>query len=112
VSPNQVVSDASNVISEVKTDVADVEKDIAKPSVGGIITTVEDLAKLPRGVLPLIQETKAGYKTTEFWGAIGAVVASLLNDVTSKEKVIVGILASAYAVARGIAKQGIPHIKL
>jgi hypothetical protein len=108
----QIASDAKTALSEGKQVVVDVEADIKKPTVGGVITTIEDLAKLPRGILPLIQETKVGYKTTEFWGAIGAVVVTFLNEVTTKEKVIVGVIASAYAVARGIAKNGVPFLKL
>lgn len=61
----------------------------------------------------VIQETKAGYKTTEFWITVGASLLTVLNAVPLPEKyegVVVAALGVAYVLSRGIAKKGVPHI--
>jgi hypothetical protein len=65
---------------------------------------------------PVIKETREGYKTTEFWGAVAGLAALNLNGVimTLPDKwqaigsaAIIGL----YAISRGLAKKGIPAIE-
>lgn len=60
----------------------------------------------------VIRETKAGYRTSEFWLTIATVLGTLLAGLPEKygALVTVGSIAS-YVLSRGIAKKGIPHIE-
>ena len=61
----------------------------------------------------VIEESKAGYKTTEFWVAIVTSLLVVLNGVPLPEKyegAVVALLGAAYAISRGLAKKGIPHV--
>lgn len=61
----------------------------------------------------VIRETKAGYKTTEFWMTIATVLCSLLAGLPEKYGAIVTLGAvGSYTLSRGIAKKGIPHIEV
>lgn len=55
-----------------------------------------------------IQETKAGYKTTEFWSVLIAAGYSVATTAPVHNKLYVSALAAIYAIARGIAKAGTP----
>lgn len=61
-------------------------------------------------------ETKPGYQTTEFWVTILTALAGLINwtgiwDFMSNyhSGVIAAVVAAAYTVSRGIAKQGVAY---
>ena len=68
----------------------------------------------------LTTETKQAFKTTEFWAMVGVVVAILVSaavikggDTSGTDEFIarqawlyVAIVASAYMIARGLAKAG------
>lgn len=61
----------------------------------------------------VIKETKAGYKTTEFWVTVIMSLAAMLEvaPVPDGTGGIAGVaLAAIYALSRGIAKKGIPHV--
>lgn len=49
---------------------------------------------------------KSGYKTTEFWGAVVTVVLGLIGAIPLPEWAY-PVIYGAYAIARGLAKQGI-----
>jgi hypothetical protein len=57
-------------------------------------------------------ETKWAPLTTEFWAMVGVIVATLIaaavadNFDAPRAWVIVGIVAAAYIVSRGLAKAG------
>lgn len=71
-------------------------------------TAVEDvIAEVPA----VIKETKEGYKTTEFWVTLVTAVLALVTSLPIQDKAIAGVLAAAYALARGFAKQGVPHVE-
>lgn len=62
----------------------------------------------------VVKETKKGYKTTEFWLTILGSLAVVFNGVPlpeSKEGYVVAALVGLYAVARGLAKKGIPDVR-
>ena len=60
-------------------------------------------------------ETKWAPLTTEFWAMVGVIVATLIGAAVAdnfdapRAWVIVGFVASAYIVSRGLAKAGSPH---
>jgi hypothetical protein len=60
-------------------------------------------------------ETKWAPLTTEFWAMVGVIVATLIgaafadNFDAPRAWVIVGFVASAYIVSRGLAKAGTAH---
>jgi hypothetical protein len=69
----------------------------------------------------LITETKAAFKTTEFWAMLGLVVAILVSATVIKGGddgtdqfiarqawLYVAILGGAYFISRGLAKSGTP----
>lgn len=63
-------------------------------------------------VVPLVKESKAGYKTTEFWLAVaGAVFVNVGPAVPDKwQAILTAGLAAVYALSRGVAKAGIPDV--
>jgi hypothetical protein len=60
-------------------------------------------------------ESRNGMMTSEFWVAVAAVIATLIaaavSDILDARSAwwIVGVIASAYVVSRGIAKSGRGH---
>jgi hypothetical protein len=65
-----------------------------------------------------VQESKPGVRTTEFWVSLFSNVAGLIQlttgtvDVSNKYVAIaLGIINGAYAVSRGLAKQGQPFVE-
>ncbi len=59
----------------------------------------------------IVSESKAGYKTTEFWITVITSLAVVFNGLPapeSKEGYIVAAIAGVYAIARGLAKSGAP----
>lgn len=62
----------------------------------------------------IIAESKAGYKTTEFWVGIVLSLLTVLDTVPLPEKfegLVVGAIGLAYILSRGIAKKGIPVVE-
>jgi hypothetical protein len=91
----------------------------ADPSLGtaaSAVTAVDAVLDNPTAKVleadlpPLIRESKAGYKTTEFWGSVAAAVTAVSTTLPQTDKVALLALSGVYAVARGIAKNGIPFI--
>jgi hypothetical protein len=77
--------------------------------------------KAPNRARRLITETKAAFKTTEFWAMLGLVVAILVSAAVIKGGddgtdqfiarqawLYVAILGGAYFISRGLAKSGTP----
>jgi hypothetical protein len=74
----------------------------------------EAVSDLIADIPSVIRETKAGYKTTEFWVTVVTALAAMLEvaPVPDGTGGIAGVaLAAVYALSRGIAKKGIPHIE-
>lgn len=94
-----------------------VQTAIKDPSVVNIVNAVKDPeVQHALEALPLIYtETRAGYKTTEFWLTVAGLAALNLNGVilTLPDKwqaVGTAVLAGLYAISRGFAKKGIPAV--
>jgi hypothetical protein len=69
----------------------------------------------------LVTETKAAFKTTEFWAMLGLIVAILVaaavikggdngtdQFIARQAWLYVAILGGAYFISRGLAKSGTP----
>jgi uncharacterized membrane protein YcjF (UPF0283 family) len=82
-------------------------------------TVHDNGAKAPNRARRLITETKAAFKTTEFWAMLGLVVAILVSAAVIKGGddgtdqfiarqawLYVAILGGAYFISRGLAKSG------
>jgi hypothetical protein len=68
-----------------------------------------EIGELVRDVPVIIQETKEGYKTSEFWASIAAAIIPLLAGVPEKFYVpLLGAITVAYTLSRGLAKRGVP----
>ncbi len=60
----------------------------------------------------IIEESKPGYRTTEFAVALGSILLIVLDVIPLAERVegkYAAFIAIGYAVARGLAKSGVPH---
>jgi hypothetical protein len=80
----------------------------------------QDRVSRPSFARRLTTETKAAFKTTEFWAMVGVIVAILVSaavikggDTDGTDEFIarqawlyVAIVASAYFISRGLAKSG------
>jgi len=62
------------------------------------------------------QETKPAPKTTEFWITVALIVLGalqqligIINVSDSRVALLQTVVASTYAIARGLAKQGVPN---
>ena len=83
-------------------------------------SVVPRLAERPSALRRHTTETKAAFKTTEFWAMVGVIVAILVSaaaikggDTGGTDEFIarqawlyVAIVAAAYLVSRGLAKSG------
>ena len=77
---------------------------------------VADIQALVEDIPAIVRETKAGYKTTEFWLTIAGLLAVNLNGVVmslpDKYQMIGSvIMGGVYVLSRGTAKKGIPHVE-
>lgn len=62
----------------------------------------------------IFKESKAGYRTTEFWVTIAISLLTVLNGIPLPDKYegfVVAALGAVYALSRGIAKHGQPSIE-
>lgn len=100
---------------DVDRDVtADVAQVLDHPSAGTLLPLVEDVRELEALAPADIQEAKAGYKTTEFWFAIATTVLVALGTVPTPHDakgIVVAAVAALYAVARGLAKNGVANVE-
>jgi hypothetical protein len=83
------------------------------------VTTVQDPEKIDPATLEpavntIITETKTGYKTTEFWVTVIVSLFAVVDPASLPDWAQGGLLAiatGAYAISRGLAKQGIPNVE-
>lgn len=67
---------------------------------------------------PNVQETRPGVRTTEFWLVIAGLLLGVIQEAIGVFHVTdatvlrwQGVLIAAYAVARGLAKAGVPCVQ-
>lgn len=109
---------ADPAIQTASTDVAQevpaVVKDIQTKNIAGVVTAGENLYSELAPLAPtLLQEAKAGYKTTEFWLVIvweAATQTGAIHLPGTWGKLVAGIGGVAsYVLSRGLAKNGTPN---
>lgn len=113
VHPNAIedlAADAPGVV----TDVEDLLE--GDPTPEEIEAGVRDLQEIIAEAPIVVKETKAGWKTTEFWATLAGLAAVNLNGVilTLPDKyqaIATGVLIGLYALSRGQAKKGIPAVE-
>lgn len=69
---------------------------------------------LGEAVATVVKESRGGARTTEFWLAIATSLLVVLNGIPMPEQYegyVVAGLAAVYAISRGLAKKGVPHIE-
>lgn len=69
-----------------------------------------DPGQLQQIVEPVVQETRRGYKTSEFWSSLAILFTDIATSLPAHDKLLITILGGAYAIARGVAKNGVPNI--
>lgn len=84
----------------------------AEKALEGITTIVNNpgILAAARDIPNIIQETKPGYKSTEFYASVAAVIADLGLEVSTKEKLLLSGIVAVYTIARGLAKNGVANI--
>lgn len=102
------------VVQDVAQDVPAVVKDVETKNIAGLVSEGEQAYQQVAPLIPsLIQEAKAGYKTTEFWLVLvweAATQTGALHLPGTWGKLIAGIGGvAAYALSRGLAKSGTPN---
>lgn len=85
------------------------------PPTGGYPEPPQEVEE-PEEAAVVIRESKPGWKTTEFWVAVVTLVAVNLNGVVltlpdKYQAIATAVVAGLYALARGLAKQGIPDVE-
>lgn len=73
-----------------------------------------EVTDLVESIPEVVSESKAGYKTTEFWLTVVGSVLVLLDGIPVPEKyegLIVALTLIGYALSRGLAKSGVPVIE-
>jgi hypothetical protein len=73
-----------------------------------------DPVTLEPAINAIITETKTGYKTTEFWVTVIVSLFAVVDPASLPDWAQGGLLAvaaGAYAISRGLAKQGIPNVE-
>lgn len=72
-----------------------------------------DTQELAPAINAVIEESKAGWKTTEFWVALVVSLLTVIDTIPLPEKfegVVVTGIAIAYALSRGLAKKGVANV--
>jgi hypothetical protein len=58
----------------------------------------------------IVKETKAGYKTTEFWASLAIAALDVASQIPTKDKFVATLLVVGYSIARGLAKAGVANV--
>lgn len=107
-------------MSEDKTQVIDpVPGKDGDPKVASVTPTKEEtdypaITDFISSIPEVVKESKPGIKTTEFWLTIVISLLTLVNGIPLPDKyegVVVAALGAAYAISRGIAKNGVASIE-
>lgn len=87
---------------------------LENPTINNFTAVAGDLEPLQAAFPEIVKETKAGWRTTEFWltlvSAVGVAVGVVPTPHDTKGYALV-VLVALYAVARGLAKKGVPSIE-
>ena len=112
--PNQIEKDIQDVVDEVKKDAPPLVEDVeTKNYVKAVEDVAADVPVVAPHVVHVVNETKSGYKTTEFWMVsvyelltnITAIHAPWVTGHTRWIETAAGVVA--YVISRGISKAGV-----
>jgi hypothetical protein len=114
VAPTAADPAIQTAVTDVAQEVPAVVKDVETKNVAGVVSAGESLYSELAPLAPtLLQEAKAGYKTTEFWVLIvweAATQTGALHLPGTWGKLVAGIGGVAsYVLSRGLAKSGTPN---
>lgn len=91
----------------------DTKSAVETPNFESIARVAGNLRSTEPEIAVAVRETKAGYKTTEFWltvvGLIGTAVGAVPTPHDAKGYVLAALVA-VYVVARGLAKNGVANV--
>lgn len=99
----------------VLEEVAQTVQDAEHGNLAGVVADAETLKADPivgqaaTLAVSTFKESKAGYKTTEFWTSLVVGVLDLVTQIPFHAKLATSVVAAIYAVARGLAKAGVPY---
>lgn len=102
-------------VSDVVQEIPSVVSDVKTQNVPGLLTDATTAYQNVGPLVPtILQETKAGYKTTEFWALIVWEIVSqtevFFHLPGTWGKLVAGLGAlSAYILSRGWAKSGVAN---
>lgn len=98
----------ADVIQEIPTVVKDVKTGNVDNMLADAQRSFVQLAPLAGTI---VQETKAGYKTTEFWLTLASVILTQLGALDLPghwgKIVVTASVIVAYIISRGVAKAGV-----
>lgn len=63
----------------------------------------------------VVQESKAGFRTTEFWITIVTALSALIGALPAPDNTggpLAAFIGAAYVISRGIAKKGVAHVEV
>lgn len=89
----------------------DATQAVEHPGVQSGVTIEQDFAPL---IPEVVKESKAGYKTTEFWVSVVSaflLAVGALPTPHDTKGFAVAAIVGLYAVARGLAKKGVPVVE-
>jgi hypothetical protein len=83
--------------------------------VNNTVVDTDGIENVLEHIPAVIEESKKGYKTTEFWLTLAGLAAINLGGVVMTlpdkyQAIGTAVLAGLYAVSRGQAKAGIPSV--
>lgn len=95
---------------DVATGVTGVVAAVKAPTLVNLETAGAEVAAVVGDAPAIIEETRRGYKTSEFYASVATVAADLGLDISDKTKLIISGIVAVYTLSRSIAKHGVPNI--
>lgn len=84
---------------------------LEQPTIQNFTAVASDVGAI--NVPEVVKETKEGYKTTEFWATVASAISvatGLVPTPHDTKGYALVVLVALYALARGLAKKGVPSI--
>lgn len=103
-----------SITDEQKDFQADTSSVLENPTIENFTAVAGDLQPVADALPEIVKETKAGWRTTEFWLALVSSVGIALGAVPTPHDTqgyALAVIVALYAIARGLAKKGIPVVE-
>jgi hypothetical protein len=85
-----------------------------QPEVVNVYNNAPQVDDFIESIPTVVKETKAGWRTTEFWVLVVGSLAIVLEGVqvpAKYEGAVAAVLGGLYIVSRGLAKKGVPVVE-